>query len=102
MAKVKKLTNNNDKFTVELMFDNKDAAHSFVAYWLDGGGDGGGNIDWNTDYKESDDWTVDVPKMLRIKGTGYPIEWENDQKIIVTPEIEKQRLDAVMKKYGIE
>lgn len=53
------------KMTIE--FDNKDAAHSFFASWLDGGLDGGGNLDWDTikwkDYN-----------YMRVKGTGYPIE----------------------------
>jgi hypothetical protein len=51
-------------FIVTLEFDNADAAGSFFAYWLDGGGDGGGNLDWN-----ADDW-ADDHSWMRIKGTG--------------------------------
>lgn len=50
------------KLTLE--FDNKEAAANFVANWLDGGGDGGGNLDWDTTK-----WDKKSTKM-RIKGTG--------------------------------
>jgi hypothetical protein len=68
------------KYETTLVFDNKDSANGFLAYWLDGGGDGGGNLDWQTLHEESSDWTKGDYSLLRIKGTG---EWrdENDNKI---------------------
>lgn len=75
MKKVKQKT-----YKVTLEFDNFDAAHGFVAHWLDGGGDGGGNLDWNTDYKESSRWDKGDYSKLRIKGTGLPLD-ENGEPI---------------------
>lgn len=54
-----------------LTFDNDEARKAFTAYWLDGGGDGGGNLDWQT-VEWGKDW-------MRVKGTGDPIVWENGQ-----------------------
>jgi len=53
-----------------LIFDNDESRKSFVAGWLDGGLDGGGNLDWDTDYKESSKWDKEPCTKLRIKGTG--------------------------------
>lgn len=53
-----------------LLFDNEEARARFVADWLDGGLDGGGNLDWNTEYKESSQWEKGNVSVLRIKGTG--------------------------------
>jgi len=59
-----------NKFEIRLIFDNKKAAGEFTSWWLDGGGDGGGNLDWHTSWKESDNWTKRIPSFIRIKGTG--------------------------------
>ena len=64
------------RFELRLIFDNEKAAHAFVAGWLDGGLDGGGSLDWDTCYEESDDWVHRIPQFLRIKGTGEPIHEE--------------------------
>ena len=64
-------------FKVTLEFDNQSAAENFFANWLDGGGDGGGNIDWNTTK-----WTF---KSMRIRGTGYAIV----DGVVMTPEAEE-------------
>ena len=56
--------------SVTLVFDNKEAAQNFIAYWLDGGGDGGGNIDWHTDYKQSSKWDKGDYSKIRIVGQG--------------------------------
>jgi len=61
-----------DYISIELRFDNGDAVESFIAGWLDGGLDGGGNLDWDTCYEESDKWDKHRAKWLRIKGNG---EW---------------------------
>lgn len=68
----KKKKSRQQPYSIELVFDNKESAHAFVAYWLDGGGDGGGNMDWETDYKQSSKWDKGDISCLRIKGTG---EW---------------------------
>ncbi len=60
--------------TIEMIFDNRDAADAFVAYWLDGGGEDGG-VDLNTDYEESSKWDKEVTH-LRIKGSCEPVEGE--------------------------
>jgi len=77
--------------TLELRFDTKDAREGFIANWLDGGVDGGGNTDWET-VKWGKSW-------MRIKGTGYPIIWENNQMIILTPQEEQRRINEAMKKF---
>ena len=72
---------------VTLEFDNHEAAHGFFANWLDGGGDGGGNLDWHTtkwDQKHT---------YMRIKGTGYAVEWENGEAVVMTPEVEQARFE---------
>ena len=56
--------------SIKLIFDDEDAARSFIGHWLDGGGDGGGNLDWDTCYEESDKWDEHRAQFLRIKGTG--------------------------------
>jgi hypothetical protein len=61
-------------FEVKLIFDTEDSAHGFTAYWLDGGGDGGGNLDWDTTWKKKDVTKSGAIKVLRIKGTGNPNE----------------------------
>lgn len=67
----------NKTFELKLVFDSEKAAHGFVAYWLDGGGQPD-CLDFDTVYEESDDWVKGVPKHLRIKGTGnYIDEMEN-------------------------
>lgn len=60
--------NQNNKVT--LVFDNEDVKETFLSWWLDGGGDGGGNIDWKTE------WTGNYPNIntLKISGTGNPID----------------------------
>ena len=71
---MKKKAKKAEPFETRLIFDSKDSANGFVAHWLDGGGDGGGNIDWDTCYEESDkaNWGKGsgVPAFLRIKGSG--------------------------------
>lgn len=57
-------------YSVELIFDDEDAAHAFTAYWLDGGGDGGGNIAWSTDKWDTKNKAC---KWMRIKGTGNQV-----------------------------
>lgn len=76
---------------VTLEFDSYDSANGFFAYWLDGGGDGGGNLDWVTNK-----WNKKHTHM-RINGTGYPIEWENGVMVVVTPEVEESRFKRVKK-----
>lgn len=75
-------------------FDNKDSAHQFFASWLDGGLDGGGNLDWDTTKWKDYNY-------MRIEGTGCPIEWEGNEMIVVTPEVEEARMEAAMKKYNV-
>lgn len=65
---------NNNYVSLELRFDNKNSLETFIGGWLDGGLDGGGNLDWDTNYEESDKWDKCTPKWLRIKGTGNPYE----------------------------
>src|SRR5258708_5099439 len=96
MAKSGGLMKKKELFSVELIFDNKDAAKEFVAWWLDGGGDGGGNLDWDTDYKESDKWDKRTPKFLRIKGTGYIVD---EYGTVITPEMEQERMDKATKEF---
>ena len=62
-------------FEIRLIFDDLESAKSFVASWLDGGLDGGGNLDWDTVWEESDDWTKGTPKWLRIKGNGESLNY---------------------------
>jgi hypothetical protein len=64
----------SELYTISMVFDNKEAANGFVAYWLDGGGDGGGMLEWDTCYKESSKWDKGDYSKLRIKGTGDPYE----------------------------
>ena len=78
VEKVKSKKKNKETYSITLVFDNKDCANGFVAGWLDGGLDGGGNLDWHTCYEESDDWTKDVPSMLRIKGTGNAFDEDGE------------------------
>lgn len=74
------------KLTIE--FDSKESAHGFFAHWLDGGGDGGGNIDWNTqDWKDYN--------YMRVTGTGYSIDPTDG--VILTPEIESERFNKKLK-----
>jgi hypothetical protein len=65
----KRKTTNNNSATIEMVFDNRNSADAFVAYWLDGGGDGGGNLDIDTDYDESSKWDKEKVTKLRIRGT---------------------------------
>lgn len=76
--------------TVDLTitFDNEDARSNFLAQWLDGGLDGGGNLDWDTS-----DWSED---WMRVKGTGY---WWDEEGILCTPEVEQARMDKAMSKW---
>lgn len=55
----------NKTYKVTLEFDNESAAHGFFAYWIDGGGDGGGNMDYHTD-----DWDNEHHTYMRIRGSG--------------------------------
>lgn len=61
-------------FTIELRFDDEKAADGFITWWLDCGGDGGGNLNWSTEYDESDKWDRHTPKWLRIKGAGEALD----------------------------
>lgn len=63
-------------FKMTLEFDNKEAAENFSAHWIDGGADGGGNIDWDTNI-----WTDDY---IRIEGTGHLVDGDDYQEY--TPE----------------
>jgi len=74
---------------VTLEFDSKDSAHAFFAYWLDGGGDGGGNIDWNTDNWKNYNY-------LRISGTGYAID---EDGTVLTPEVEQKRFEEAKEAF---
>ena len=56
--------------SIKLIFDNEESVKVFVSNWLDGGLDGGGNYDYDTDYEESSKWDKEVVTKLRIKGTG--------------------------------
>lgn len=57
-------------YKIILEFDSKESASNFAAWWLDGGGDGGGNLDWNTNYKKSSKWDKGDYSLFRIEGTG--------------------------------
>ncbi len=63
---------------VTLEFDSKDAADNYVAYFLDGGGDGGGNLDLNWDYKKSKRAKDGYFELLRINGTGLALDENGD------------------------
>ena len=78
-------------FKVTLEFDNHDSAHGFFAHWLDGGGDGGGNIDWQTDKWDNKNHT-----WMRIKGTGCAVD---DDGTVLTPEVEEARFKERMAKF---
>jgi hypothetical protein len=62
--------------SITLEFDNKESAERFRSHWLDGGGDGGGNIDWDTV-----SWNKQATKM-RIKGTGHCIVWIDGEMVL--------------------
>jgi hypothetical protein len=91
MAK-KQAKSKEKTYTLEIEFDSKDSAHAFFAHWLDGGGDGGGNIDWHTDKWKDYNY-------MRVKGTGYAIDSDGT---VLTPEVEeqrgKERLEALRRK----
>lgn len=75
-------------YKVTLEFDNKNSAHYFFAHWLDGGADGGGNIDWNTTKWKGYNY-------MRIEGSGYNIDHDG---VILTPEIAQLRRNEQIKK----
>ena len=74
---------------VTLEFDSKDAAALFFAHWLDGGLDGGGNIDWDTNK-----WDQERGYM-RIEGSGYPVDSDGT---VLTPEVQQKRFNARLAK----
>jgi len=50
----------------------------FVGSWLDGGLDGGGNLDYSTVWN----YKAKTPRKLRIKGTGAPMVHEGGRILI--------------------
>lgn len=75
-------------YEMVLKFDNKEAAENYLAYFLDGGGDGGGNMDFY-----ADEWEIDA-KFIRIKGTGYFV---NQNGEVMTPEMESADMERRLK-----
>lgn len=67
-----------------LTFDNKESAEQYRAYLIDGGGDGGGNLDFNI-VKWNNDCTD-----IRIKGTGYSYIQRGNDMVLLTPEVEEE------------
>lgn len=72
MAKKKK------PFKVEMIFDDKDMADCFFAYWLDGGGEQHCTVnsldnDMDQEHIDTYDWDINH-KWLKVKRTGYIVE----------------------------
>lgn len=67
------------KHKLTLVFDNEKSKEAFLSWWLDGGGDGGGNLGWYTELADNDEW-VNKQNELRITGEGLPLD-ENGNPI---------------------
>lgn len=66
------------KNKLTLVFDDEKSKEMFVAWWLDGGGDGGGNLDWNTEAADKLNWINPKTNELRILGQGWPVDENGD------------------------
>lgn len=81
------------KFTIE--FDSKDAAEHFLAHWIDGGGDGGGHLDFYTKNRSSNG--------MRVSGTGmhWVLDPDSDARELSTPEFEQLYFEMQKAEYEV-